>query len=75
MSATCIARTVVITMATFFTLFCIYVIRPTALILKQIFFSNLLVVARLERLVSIETKEYSVLAAIMIEVYDCVPTS
>ena len=33
-------------------------IRPTALVLKQIFFWNLLVVARLVGLISIKTKEY-----------------
>ena len=33
-------------------------IRPTALVLKQIFFCNLLVVARLERLISIKKEEY-----------------
>ena len=38
--------------------FVFMLIRPTALILKQKFFSNLFVVARLERLISIKTKEY-----------------
>ena len=33
-------------------------ISPTALILKQTFFWNLLVLARLERLISIKTKEH-----------------
>ena len=39
-------------------------IRPTALILKQVFFWNFLVVARLERLISIKTEEHFKLAAI-----------
>ena len=40
--------------------FVFMLIRPTALVLKQIFFWNLLVVARLVRLISIRTKEYSI---------------
>ena len=35
----------------------LFLIRPTALILKQIFFWSLLVIARLESLISIKTKE------------------
>ena len=38
--------------------FVFMLIRPTALVLKQIFFWNLLVVARLVRLISIKAKEY-----------------
>ena len=38
--------------------FVFMLIRPTALVLKQIFFWNLLVVARLVGLISIKTKEY-----------------
>ena len=45
-------------MATNFTLsFVFMLIRPTALVLKQIFFWNLLVVARLAGLISIKRKE------------------
>ena len=38
--------------------FVLMLIRPTALILKQVFFWNLLVVARLVGFISIKTKEY-----------------
>ena len=38
--------------------FVLMLIRPTALVLKQIFFWNLLFVARLVGLISIKTKEY-----------------
>ena len=58
-------------MATSFTFFVFMLIRLTALVLKQIFFQNLLVVARLGRLISIKRRIFY-LAAIMKKVYSVI---